>query len=161
MTYEGEMISPFCRIRNWGTEPWGSLHDLYKFQMPGQLRSSWSVPVPSLSSSPALPAWHWHSWSSWSSHQDGKAGERVGQGQDKWPKKAKNLLHCLKFGVTYLCFAPPCILSELVLIFFVTYLFLNPHLSFPSFLLLIPKAWDNGDSDHMSLWPLVCKVFPL
>lgn len=40
-----------------------------------------------------------------------------GQGQGKRLKEAKNLLHCLKFGVTYVLLPAPCILSELVLIF--------------------------------------------
>lgn len=93
----------------------------------------------SLSSSPALPSWHWRSCSSWSSRQDAGAAPREVSQEGKefaslsevWSHLcfATCLLHFVRACSHFLCNITP---------------FLTLHFNFPSFLFLIPVALDNG-----------------
>lgn len=92
-----EKLSPhFAEGKNRDTKMWGSPHNLHKFWKLWQLHKfqSGSRPCPSAPHLPSLPG-------TGTAALPGAPVRMQGQGQEKCLKKAKNLLHCLKFGVTY------------------------------------------------------------
>ena len=92
-TSEGEVIAPFCRRRNLGTEAWGSPCNAHKFRRPGSPinPSIGPGPVPELLlACPSFPALAQLPLLELPSGWEGR--EQVGQGQEERPRKAKNSL---------------------------------------------------------------------